>query len=75
MKTVTIPKRVVDHVHKPEYTSANLLEWCEAIEGEGRGVTVWEKNFVEDCRIKLEKRWQLSDRQIETLEKIYTERT
>jgi len=53
----------------------SVLEyWLEKIDTDAKGLTKWEENFIESIKEQLEKRGTLSDRQIEILEKIYTEK-
>ncbi len=52
-----------------------LRQWIECIEEEGRGVTDWERSFVESVSEQLERRGTLTDAQIDTIETIYAART
>ena len=70
-----MPKRVIDHVHNPEYSAETLSAWITDIEEGGRGVTDWEQGFVESCKEALESGRRLSEKQIKILERVYTERT
>lgn len=47
----------------------------EAIEHQGVNLTVWEEGFVESLRTHFDAGGVLSDRQLETLERVYAERT
>lgn len=61
----------------PQYTREQLQRFIDEIRDEGpaRGLTKWEENFVESVAEQLESRGTLTDRQVETLDKIYAERT
>lgn len=50
-------------------------EWVELIQTEGRNLTKWELDFVDSIAEQLGNGRQLSDRQIEHLDRIYTEKT
>lgn len=56
------------------YDEATLRLWITKIQDEGRGLTTWEEEFVESVAEQLERR-DLSDKQVETLERIYAEKT
>lgn len=45
------------------------------IKSEGRNLTKWEEEFVDNIGLQLENDKTLSERQLEILERIYTERT
>lgn len=47
----------------------------ETIERAGVNLTVWEENFVESLRTQLTAGRDLSDKQVEILERIYAKRT
>lgn len=51
------------------------LQWCEIIINEGRHLTKWEENFAYDMQEILETNRNLSEKQAETLERIYSEKT
>lgn len=52
-----------------------LAYWIETILNEGRNLSKWERDFTESVSEQLEQRGALSERQIEILERIYTEKT
>jgi hypothetical protein len=59
---MTQPAKVIDH-------------WIEAVNETGRGLTEWEKGFMESVTDQFEhKRW-ISDLQEQFLERIYADRT
>lgn len=59
----------------------NIREWIEAINSEGRGLTKWERDFMESITEQFidptRPQWHgsLSERQEEILEWIYAEKT
>ena len=50
-------------------------EWVQALKDEGRELTSWEEGFVSSIDDKLDRGVQLSDREIEILERIYADKT
>lgn len=60
-----------------KYDRATLEGFIAAIREHGcdRGLTKWEEDFMESVAEQLATRRTLSERQIETLDRIYTERT
>ena len=58
-----------------KYKEDDLQDWIEKILTEGRNVTKWESSFVESVSDQLDRSGHLSPDQIDTLERIYTERT
>lgn len=56
-------------------TNDELKEWIKIIQEEGHDLSVWEENFVESISEQLDKKGFLSERQIEVLERIYSEKT
>ena len=56
-------------------TSKEYRKWVEKIQMEGKELTAWEEDFVESMRQRIDEGWNLSDRQAEILEGIYSERT
>ncbi len=58
-----------------KYKEDDLQDWIEKILTEGRNVTKWESSFVESVADQLDRSSHLSPDQIDTLERIYTERT
>ena len=52
-----------------------LTGWIEAIQEQGRGLSKWEEDFVDSVSEQLSSRGTLSERQEETLERIYAEKT
>lgn len=50
--------------------------WLRAIEADGRGLTVWEEEFVASLRERFDRGWTtLTDNQAEILERIYANKT
>ncbi len=49
-------------------------KWIESINKEGRGLTGWEKQFMESVTDQFENGSGLSEKQQKTLEKIYVEK-
>ena len=47
----------------------------EAIEHQGVNLTTWEEEFVESLRSQFNAGRELTEKQVETLERIYAERT
>lgn len=47
----------------------------EAIEHQGVNLTAWEEDFIESLRSQFDAGKQLSEAQLETLERIYARRT
>ena len=47
----------------------------EAIEHQGVNLTTWEEEFVESLRSQFDAGRDLTERQLETLERIYAQRT
>lgn len=58
-----------------KYSKATLQSWIEKIQTEGKNLSKWEESYVEDIASQLEDRGTLSERQIEILERIYSEKT
>lgn len=56
-------------------TSDEHWNWIEAIQADGRGLTTWEEERVEEWRQRIESGRPLSERQAEILERIYAEKT
>ncbi len=52
-----------------------LRQWIECIDEEGRGVTDWERSFVESVSEQIDRSGTLTDKQIDQLEGIYARRT
>ena len=52
-----------------------LINWCEQILAVGRGVTKWEKEFIESRLQALDYGSRLSEAQVQKIEEIYAERT
>lgn len=52
-----------------------LQQWISLIQDTGKGLSKWEEDFVSSVAEQLETRKSLSERQIEILERIYTEKT
>lgn len=49
----------------------HMLKSCEE---EARGLTNWERGFLESLRDQFDRRSDLSDKQVDLLEKIYVEK-
>lgn len=50
--------------------------WLDTIETEGVNLTKWEEDFCQAVRDQFDAgRFRLSERQVETLERIYSEKT
>lgn len=50
--------------------------WLETIETEGRDLTKWEEEFCQSIRERFDEgRFNLSEKQVEILERIYAEKT
>ena len=58
-----------------KYKPEEIDKWLRAIEYEGKGLSVWEEDFVESIKKLWEKKRFLSDKQEEILERIYAEKT
>ena len=58
-----------------KYTREQLQRFVEDIQEHGVNVSKWESDFVESLAEQLEQRRNLSDRQVEILDRIYSERT
>jgi hypothetical protein len=60
-----------------KYDRETLDGFIDAIREHGpdRGLTTWEADFVDSVAEQLEALGRLSERQIETLDRIYAERT
>ena len=52
-----------------------LFSWLEACEENIDRLSTWEMEFIESIRRTLDKYGKLSEKQAETLERIYTEKT
>jgi hypothetical protein len=50
-------------------------DWLTRIREEGKGLTPWEENFIEDLTSQFEETQSISDRQEEILERIYAQKT
>lgn len=59
----------------PVYTPAVLRSWIEALETPSKPLTAWELSFLESVSDQLERRGSLTVGQIETLERMYSEKT
>ena len=59
------------------YTREELQGFIDAIRAHGprRGLTKWEGDFVESVAEQLSERGTLTDKQIDTLDRIYADRT
>ena len=55
-----------------------IIHWVSSIKTEGINLTDWEESFIESIYERLERYGEktiLSDRQIQTIEKIYADKT
>lgn len=60
----------------PVYGPTVLRSWIEALQRyPSRDLTPWEAGFLESVRVQLELRGSLSAKQVQTLERIYAEKT
>lgn len=59
---MTQPKEVISH-------------WIITINDEGRNLSKWELDFMESVTQQFERRGSVSDKQEETIERIYAEKT
>ena len=57
--------------HPPEV----IRHWIESVNEEGRGLTPWEKSFMESITEQAGISGQVSEKQQESLERIYAART
>ncbi|HXD20116.1 MAG TPA: hypothetical protein VN654_24040 [Vicinamibacterales bacterium] len=53
----------------------DLNTMLEAIERQGVNLTSWEETFVDSLRVRFDAGHQLTEKQVEALERIYAERT
>lgn len=54
--------------------AVTITYWLESISTEGRNLTKWEQDFVDSVAEQFKARGSLSSKQIEVLERIYTEK-
>ena len=59
----------------PDYTRDQLQGFIDKIREEGRNLTKWEEDFVDNVEDQLRVRGTMSELQQETLERIYAEKT
>lgn len=60
----------------PEKTKKQLIEYFFAhLEHNSRGMTKWETDFIDSIKDQWDTKGTLSEKQYETLERIYAERT
>ena len=52
-----------------------IAQWIEDVNNVGRGLTDWEKNFIESITDQFEQTGRLSEKQEEILERIYANKT
>lgn len=52
-----------------------VLHMIDTVNDEGRGLTPWERTFMESVTEQMERAGTLSERQQEILERIYAEKT
>lgn len=53
----------------------DIQKMIDAIQGYGQGLTSWEETFIESCIRQFKVKGTLSDRQVEIIERIYSEKT
>lgn len=56
-------------------TQAIAVEWLETVEAQGVNLSKWETSFIESLRDQVNRGGTLSQKQIDLIERIYTERT
>ena len=49
--------------------------WIEAVQADGVNLSTWEIDFVESLEAQRKQGRRLSEKQVETLERIYAEKT
>jgi len=59
----------------PAYSDVVLRSWIDALKMPSKMLTDWEERFVASVSVQLELRGSLSPKQVETLERIYAEKT
>ncbi len=52
-----------------------IKDWLDALERPRRPLTTWETDFVESISEQFDARGSISDKQQDTLERIYAEKT
>ncbi len=57
-----------------KYDKKVYEQWIDAVNDEGRDLSDWEKNFMESVTDQFISRGSLSEKQVEILERIYTEK-
>ena len=50
-------------------------DWLDAIESDGVNLSPWEEDFIASIRSQVDRGRDLSEKQLEIVERIYTERT
>lgn len=58
-----------------DYRLKHVWEWLEIIRERGIELTEWETNFIQSCYDQWERKRTLSEKQIDIIERIYTEKT
>lgn len=58
-----------------KYTKEQLTQMMERVNTEADGLTGWELGFMSSVTDQFERSNSLSDRQIDILDRIYTEKT
>lgn len=51
-----------------------VAQWIQDVLESGKGLSKWEEDFVASLEEQFEKRKSLSDKQLEILERIYTDK-
>lgn len=55
---------------------ADLRKWITTIQRDGRGLTTWEEEFIEDCSERLDRGgYTFTAKQREIIERIYADKT
>ena len=57
-----------------KYSREVLADWLDRIENEASGLTAWESSFVVSLADQMDQGRNLSERQVEILERIYVEK-
>lgn len=51
-----------------------IADWLECCENKARNLTHWERSFLESVQDQFDRSGHLSEKQVEILERIYTEK-
>lgn len=52
-----------------------LQDWIRRVRTEGRNLSAWEEEFIESIAEQLDRTGSLSRKQVDILERIYSEKT